>query len=141
MKIISFIANGSLITDLKDTVSIMLSESMEKFREDISHVVGTEVRAEISRQTDELMEEFRFLRNIDENCLDKIKDNSEFLNETVEVINLATSETNDKLEGLQNTLVATKSEVETLSKSRVQISSLSALLQETLKVDLDYSPI
>ena len=119
----------------------MLSESMEKFREDISHVVGTEVRAEISRQTDELMEEFRFLRNIDENCLDKIKDNSEFLNETVEVINLATSETNDKLEGLQNTLVATKSEVETLSKSRVQISSLSALLQETLKVDLDYSPI
>ena len=141
MKIISFIANGSLITDLKDTVSIMLSESMEKFREDISHVVGTEVRAEISRQTDELMEEFRFLRNIDENCLDKIKDNSEFLNETVEVINLATSETNDKLEGLQNTLVATKSEVETLSKSRVQISSLSALLQETLKVDLDYSPM
>ena len=139
MKIISFLANGSLITDLKDTVSIMLSESMEKFREDISHVVGTEVRAEISRQTDELMEEFRFLRNIDENCLDKIKDNSEFLNETVEVINLATSETNDKLEGLQNTLVATKSEVETLSKSRVQISSLSALLQETLKVDLDYS--
>ena len=129
--------NGSFIDELKDCVSIMLTESMERFRDELAEVVGTEVRAELSRQTDEIMEELGVLSDVKcqvQTCSEKVKDSLEFMNETVEVVTVSTSDINSKLQCLQQTLDSTKADFDSISKSRTQLSTISALLQETLKV-------
>ena len=115
----------------------MLSDSMERLRDELAEVVGTEVRAELSRQTDELMEELGALSDVKgqvQTCSEKVKDSLEFMNETVEVVTVSTSDINSKLLCLQQTLDNTKADFDSISKSRTQLSTISALLQETLKV-------
>ena len=115
----------------------MLSGSMERFRDELAEVVGTEVRAELSRQTDEIMEELGVLSDVKcqvQTCSEKVKDSLEFMNETVEVVTVSTSDINSKLQCLQQTFDSTKADFDSISKSRTQLSTISALLQETLKV-------
>ena len=134
--------------DMKDTLSSLVSQGMARVQDEVATQVGVEVRAEMARQTDEIMADLGVLRGVKstvEICLDKLNSNSEYLGETVQAIDLSTSELNAKIDGMEVKLAAkidgvagqlatAKSNQESISHSSSKLSAVSALLSENLKV-------
>ena len=95
--------------DMKDTMSSLVSEGMVRVQDEVAAQVGVEVRAEMARQTDELMADLGVLRGVKstiEICLDKLNSNFEYLGETVQAIDHSTSVLNAKIDGTEVKLMA-----------------------------------
>ena len=131
------LGNGNLINDINDTISVAFSDSMDRVRDDIVSKVRVEVRAEMARQTDELMAHIGVITAIKstvELCHTKVSNNSDFLGEIVEAVEVGSTELKSMIEALARDLSTASSNHEAITHARTQLSSISALLTETLKV-------
>ena len=106
-------------------------------KDELSHHVGVEVRAVVALQTDQLRDDIGSLHAIKivaETCLSKVTDNGDFLNEIVESVNLTGNEVQSKIDTISQSLDTVKATQEAVTLARTQLSSISALLTENLKV-------
>ena len=154
-KYTNFLANVSLMDDMKNTLSSLVTEGMARVQDEVATQVGVEVRAEMARQTDELMSDLGVLRGVKstvEICLEKLNSNSKYLGEKVQAIDFSTTELATKIDGIEVKLAAridgiadqlatAKSNQESISHSSSKLSAVSALLSENLKVTtLNFCP-
>ena len=78
-KYTNFLANVSLMDDMKNTLSSLVTEGMARVQDEVATQVGVEVCTEMARQTDELMSDLGVLRGVKstvEICLEKLNSNS-----------------------------------------------------------------
>ena len=141
-------ANVGLLDDTRDTLSTLVSEGMDRVRDEIANQIGIEVRAEMVRQTDQLMTDLSLLHGVKttaELCLEGVNSNTEYTNEMAEAIAASGSDICEKLDGINHGLMTkldgisgelagSKTHQESLSQARTQISAMTALLSENLKV-------
>ena len=136
----------SLLDDSKAMLSSLVSEGMDKVCDEIATQVGREVQAEMVKQTDELMRDLGALRGVKQAVdlgLERINSTSEYLNEVVQSITLLDS----KVDSINRTLLSKmelmsrdlavkfkESHAESIAFTRSQLSAMSALLSELLKV-------
>ena len=115
------LANVSLLDDTKDILSSLVSQGMEKVRNDIAIQIGKEVRAEMVEQTDELMRDLSALRGVKQAVdlgLERINSTSDYISEAVEAINLL----DNKLDGINRGRLTKMAEIsQTLAGKATQV--------------------
>ena len=67
-------------------------------------------------------------------CHSSLSSNSEYLNEVAEAVHQGSTGIKDKLDSIGQDLATAKTNRESINLSRTQLSSISALLTENLKV-------
>lgn len=104
-------------------------------REEIAIHVSTEIRAAISLQNDRIMDLLSAIpavKTTSELSINKLDDVYAYLGEVVESVNVSVADTTSKLETVSKDIA--KANQESVSQTRSQLSSISALLTESLKV-------
>ena len=122
---------------MTDNFRTIVADVMVGVKDELSHHVGVEVRAVVALQTDQLRDDIGSLHAIKivaETCLSKVTDNGDFLNEIVESVNLTGNEVQSKIDTISQSLDTVKATQEAVTLARTQLSSISALLTENLKV-------
>ena len=108
---------------MKTTVKEVVNTSLDALRVDFSAQVGLEVRAEVERQTQELMEYLHQIHDVKSN---------------VGQMDQRFNSMNEYLDEVSSTACSVMSKTEDLAKqmglARTQLSSISALVVENLKV-------
>ena len=115
----------------------MVVTALATVKDDIVRQVDTEIRAAISKQTDEIMADLGALRAVKsttETCLTKITDTGAFLSEILETIDKSGSDVIKILTNITPQLSAAQANQEGITSARSQLSSISALIAENLKV-------
>lgn len=127
-----------MLNEMSQRFNIMIKESLATLKADIVHQVDKEVRAALTLQTDELMADLGALRAVKstiETCLTKTIDTGAFLSEILETIDKSGSDVIKILTDLTPQLSMAKANQESITLARSQLSSISGLIAENLKVD------
>ena len=120
-------------------VSNVLGNTNKELQEAIAIHVSTEIHAAISVQNDRIMDmlgAIPAIKNTSELCITKIDDIYAYLGEIAESISKSATDTTDKLEAVSKDLDTAKANQESIAQARTQLSSISALISENLKVPL-----
>ena len=115
----------------------MIKDALSTLKEDIVSKVDHEVRAALTLQTDELMRDLGALRAVKttvETCHANISDNGVFMSEILETITKSGSEVIKVLTNISPQLSVAKANQDGITLARSQLSSISALIAENLKV-------
>ena len=131
-----YVDNSALMADLKADVSNLLANTMKGLKEDIAIHVSNEIRAAISVQNDRTMEllgAIPAVKSTSEFCITKLDDIYDYLGEIAESVNnISVEDPSGKLEAVSKDII--KANQEAVAQTRSQLSSISALLTESLKV-------
>ena len=109
----------------------MVVSALATVKDDIVRQVDTEIRAAITKQTDEIMADLGALRAVKsttETCLTKITDTGDFLSEILETIDKSGSDVIKILTNITPQLSAAQANQEGITSARSQLSSISALI-------------
>ena len=132
-----YLDNTALTADLMANMGTLLNDTMKDFKEAIAIHVSTEIRAAISVQNDRIMEMLGAIPSVkttSELGITKIDDVYAYLGEIAEAVSNLSSKTIDKLEAVTKDFATAKANQESIAQTRTQLSSISALLTENLKV-------
>ena len=101
--------------------------------------IGHEVCAVIDQKLDELRinGSTSSVQDTTEMCLNKLSDNSDYLKEVVDAVNGSVDQLS-KIESLDNGIADVKKSIGFLPLIRTQLSSITALLNEALKVRMHF---